>query len=131
MNVGSAVGREAGHILLGSDTRRTGQILAHAVISGVLASGGDVTSCGIVPTPAVAYCTRNFTAGCMVTASHNPEEHRLLLERGTVVIELLDLAGVPEGDYRMVALPLRLENLDGSPCRVLLFSPREWMLAWT
>jgi arylformamidase len=37
-----------------------------------------------------------------------------------VIIELLDLAGVSEGEYWMIALPLRLQGSDGSPCRVLL-----------
>ncbi|HUU76681.1 MAG TPA: cyclase family protein [Methanoregulaceae archaeon] len=46
--------------------------------------------------------------------------HRLLLERGTAIIELVDLSAVKEGDYWMVALPLRLDGLDGSPCRILL-----------
>ena len=46
--------------------------------------------------------------------------HRILLGRGITVIEFLDLSQVGPGDYGMVALPLRLEGLDGSPCRVLL-----------
>jgi len=46
--------------------------------------------------------------------------HRELLGNGCIIIELLDLSSVPEGDYDMVALPLRLEGLDGSPARVLL-----------
>jgi len=46
--------------------------------------------------------------------------HRTLLSHAVVIIELLDLSEVKPGDYRMVALPLRLEGLDGSPCRVLL-----------
>lgn len=46
--------------------------------------------------------------------------HRTLLSRGVVIIELLSLEAVREGHYWMVALPMRLEGLDGSPCRVLL-----------
>jgi arylformamidase len=46
--------------------------------------------------------------------------HRHLLKRGVVVLELLDLTGVPEGKYTMIALPLRLRGLDGSPARVVL-----------
>jgi arylformamidase len=46
--------------------------------------------------------------------------HREFLERGIPVLELLDLSGVAGGDYLMVALPLRLEGLDGSPARVIL-----------
>ncbi|MBP2146846.1 arylformamidase [Methanofollis sp. W23] len=46
--------------------------------------------------------------------------HCLLLGNEVAVIELLDLSAVPEGDYYMAALPLRLEGLDGSPARVIL-----------
>ncbi|QSZ67268.1 cyclase family protein [Methanofollis aquaemaris] len=46
--------------------------------------------------------------------------HRTLLQREIAIIELLDLSGVPKGDYYMAALPLRLEGLDGSPARVIL-----------
>jgi arylformamidase len=48
------------------------------------------------------------------------EVHRTLLAKGMVIIELLDLTGVTEGEYWMIALPLRLQGSDGSPCRVLL-----------
>lgn len=46
--------------------------------------------------------------------------HRLLLNNNCVIIELLDLNEVPEGVYEMVALPLKLTGLDGSPARVIL-----------
>jgi arylformamidase len=46
--------------------------------------------------------------------------HRRLLGNGCLIIELLDLSDVPEDDYEMVALPLRLAGLDGSPARVVL-----------
>jgi arylformamidase len=50
----------------------------------------------------------------------NGDVHRELLGKGIVIIEFLELAEVPEGDYQMVALPLRLLGLDGSPARVVL-----------
>lgn len=46
--------------------------------------------------------------------------HRLLLGSGAVILELLDLSTVPEGDYLMTALPMRLKGADGSPARVIL-----------
>jgi arylformamidase len=46
--------------------------------------------------------------------------HRELLSRGCIIIELLDLSEAEEGDYTLVALPLRLTGLDGSPARVVL-----------
>jgi len=50
----------------------------------------------------------------------NGDVHRTLLGKNIVIIELLDLTPVQEGSYFMVALPLRLKGLDGSPARVLL-----------
>ena len=46
--------------------------------------------------------------------------HREFLERGIPLLELLDLSAAPAGEYLMVALPLRLEGLEGSPARVIL-----------
>jgi len=50
--------------------------------------------------------------------------HRELLSHGCIIIELLDLSNVEEGDYTLVALPLRFTGLDGSPARVVLFDFR-------
>jgi arylformamidase len=46
--------------------------------------------------------------------------HQELLGHGCIIIELLDLSKIYEGEYDMVALPLRLAGLDGSPARVVL-----------
>jgi len=51
--------------------------------------------------------------------------HRELLGHDCIIIELLDLSCVTEGDYDMIALPLRLKGLDGSPARVVLSIPEE------
>jgi arylformamidase len=51
--------------------------------------------------------------------------HRRLLGNGCIIIELLDLSHVMAGDYEMVALPLRLSGLDGSPSRVVLMKKEE------
>ncbi len=48
------------------------------------------------------------------------EVHRLLLTASVVVLEGLDLRGVPAGPYDLVALPLKIEGCDGAPARVLL-----------
>jgi len=59
-------------------------------------------------------------------ASIDPEDaddlpaHRALLERGVALLEDLDLSGVPDGDYQLVALPLRFKELDASPVRAIL-----------
>jgi arylformamidase len=46
--------------------------------------------------------------------------HRELLSKGCIIIELLNLSNVREGDYTLVALPLPFAGLDGSPARVVL-----------
>jgi arylformamidase len=48
------------------------------------------------------------------------ETHRILLSAGIWIVEGLDLSQVPEGDYDMVCLPLRIAGCDGSPARVAL-----------
>lgn len=48
------------------------------------------------------------------------EAHHILLEAGVVPIEGLDLRGVEPGAYFLVAAPLRIEDSDGAPARVLL-----------
>ncbi|OPY39028.1 MAG: Kynurenine formamidase [Methanoregula sp. PtaU1.Bin051] len=46
--------------------------------------------------------------------------HRELLSHNCIIIELLDLEEIREGDYMMAALPLRLAGVDGAPARVVL-----------
>jgi len=48
------------------------------------------------------------------------ETHRILLGAGTVIIEGLDLREVEPADYDMICLPLKIENSDGAPARVVL-----------
>ncbi|UCF30164.1 MAG: cyclase family protein [bacterium] len=50
------------------------------------------------------------------------EVHRILLTGGVVIIEGLDMRGVPPGVYHMAALPLKIAGCDGAPARVVLFS---------
>ena len=46
--------------------------------------------------------------------------HRTLLSRGVMLLENLDLTAVPPGDYDLVALPIRFQDLDASPVRAIL-----------
>jgi arylformamidase len=46
--------------------------------------------------------------------------HHALLGAGVVIVEGLDLAGVPAGDYELMCLPLKMKDADGAPARVLL-----------
>ena len=73
--LGSVLGRTESDVLLGRDTRSTGPILNDLLAAGILASGGNVHDAGIVPTPTIGFGARNYAAGAMITASHNPEEY--------------------------------------------------------
>ena len=75
LKVGSALAFQYQDVVVGMDTRTTSPLLSHTVVSGILGSGGTAHLCGIVPTPTVAFNARFAQAGCMITASHNPEEY--------------------------------------------------------
>lgn len=61
-------------LLIGRDTRRSGQMLEAALQAGLTAGGATVETIGVAPTPVVSLLTRlkTYDAGIMVTASHNP-----------------------------------------------------------
>lgn len=79
-----AIGMALGHslkasfsdrrVLLGADTRESGDWIAAVVAAGLERSGAEVTSAGVITTPAIAYLTRKhgFAAGIVISASHNP-----------------------------------------------------------
>lgn len=63
-------------IMIGCDTRISGDMLANALMAGVCSVGANAVFVGVVPTPAVAYLTRKYRvdAGVVISASHNPVE---------------------------------------------------------
>ena len=63
-------------ILIGKDTRLSGDMLEGALIAGLCSVGANVVLLGVVPTPAVAYLVGKYKAdaGIMISASHNPYE---------------------------------------------------------
>ncbi len=67
-------GSSPGRIVVGKDTRLSGDMLEHAICSGISAMGVDALRVGVFPTPGVAYLTAMFraNAGIVVSASHNP-----------------------------------------------------------
>ena len=76
------LGRAAGHVLggpghsvvIGRDTRRSGRMLEGALAAGLCSVGIDVRLLGHIPTPGLAYLakTKDFAAGAVISASHNP-----------------------------------------------------------
>ncbi len=70
-------GKKKAKMVIGKDTRISGDMLESSLIAGILSSGVDAVCVGVVPTPAVAYLTRkyNANAGVVISASHNPVEY--------------------------------------------------------
>lgn len=64
-------------ILVGRDTRISGDMLEAALVAGICSVGARAMVLGVVPTPAIAYLTRYYDAdaGVMISASHNPVEY--------------------------------------------------------
>ena len=81
--VGRAVVRHFGRegtptrIVVGRDTRLSGGVLQNAIVSGILSLGAEPIVAGEIPTPGVAFVTRDLSAhaGIMISASHNPYEY--------------------------------------------------------
>lgn len=69
-------GKKDTKIVIGRDTRLSGDMLESALIAGIMSVGCDAICVGVLPTPAVAYLTRkyNAAAGIVISASHNPFE---------------------------------------------------------
>lgn len=63
-------------IMVGCDTRISGDMLANALMAGACSVGANAVYVGVIPTPAVAYLTKKYKvdAGVVISASHNPVE---------------------------------------------------------
>jgi phosphoglucosamine mutase len=80
VKVGEAIARifaKKGHvprIVIGRDTRVSGDMLEGALVSGICSMGAQAVTVGVLPTPAVAYLTKDLRAdaGIVISASHNP-----------------------------------------------------------
>ena len=64
-------------LLIGTDTRKSADMLTAALASGICSVGCDAVLAGVVPTPAVAFLVKenSYDAGVMISASHNPCEY--------------------------------------------------------
>jgi phosphoglucosamine mutase len=99
-----------GAIVVGQDTRRSGDMFVSAIAAGATSMGVDVHRTGVLPTPALAFLAGEgeFAAGIMVSASHNPADDNGL--------KVLDAAGLKLDDGvedELEQLIWRSEELSG------------------
>jgi phosphoglucosamine mutase len=94
VRIGRAIGIIFGNtnggppVIIGRDTRQSGKMLESAVAAGICSAGTNVLLARIIPTPGVAFLTRNqrAAAGVVISASHNPYEDngiKLFNQEGT------------------------------------------------
>ncbi len=107
LKIGSALGTvlknssQPVRVVVGKDTRESNEWISGALASGLAATGAEVVDAGIITTPGVAFLTRRheFSAGVMVSASHNPYEDngiKIFTSAGTklAVGQELDIEGL-------------------------------------
>jgi phosphoglucosamine mutase len=103
LKIGSALGTvlkdafQPVRVVLGKDTRESNEWISRALTAGLAATGAEVVDAGIITTPGVAFLTRQhgFSAGVMVSASHNPYEDngvKVFSPAGTKLAEAEELA---------------------------------------
>ncbi len=135
-HVGNAVARLFGktegqaRFVIGQDTRASGDMLVHALASGICAAGAQAELLGVLPTPGIAYLARSSGArgGIVISASHNPHqdngiklfsaEGRKLSDEAEASIEKEVLAGLrtPPKEWRGEGEPgcvVRIEDAGG------------------
>jgi phosphoglucosamine mutase len=111
------LGRALGHfadgagrsIVVGRDTRRSGEMLVSALAAGLTSVGADVVDLGVVTTPCLAFVaeTGDHVAGVMVSASHNPpDDNGLKVVSGGRKVD-------DEAEDRLEHLVFRAESLPG------------------
>jgi phosphoglucosamine mutase len=101
---------KGGSLLLGQDTRRSGDMLASAVAAGAMSLGADVHRLGVCPTPALIHLTASGAhgAGIMVSASHNPAR-----DNGLKVVDERGLKLDDPVEDELEALIFRADELAG------------------
>ncbi len=82
-------------ILIGKDTRLSGNLIESSMTAGLLGYGANVIHLGVMPTPAVAYLTRklNADASIVISASHNSYEYngiKFFSNKGTKIDDKLE-----------------------------------------
>ncbi len=108
-------------ILIGRDTRESGPWMERALARGMRAAGGEAVSAGVIPTSAVSYLTKThgFSAGAVISASHNPFEDNGIKIFSPLGIKIPDdwelelEAAVLEGRGRLPGHETDVEVIDG------------------
>lgn len=97
-------------IVLGRDTRVSGDLLEAAFLAGVCSAGVDVHCLGVIPTPAVAQQARNggFQGGVMISASHNP-----IADNGIKIFSSQGFKIADDVEERIEALVLSDDPIEG------------------
>ena len=97
-----------GRLLVGQDTRRSGDMLAAGLVCGATSIGVDVHRLGICPTPALSFVTGDlgYGAGIMVSASHNPAD-----DNGLKVLDSRGLKLDDQSEEDLEALLWRADEL--------------------
>lgn len=118
-SLATALGRATAHrvvgaggsLVVGQDTRRSGDMFVAAITAGATSMGVDVHHVGVVPTPALAFLAGAgaFAAGIMVSASHNPAE-----DNGLKVLDPDGLKLDDDLEDELEALILRADELPGA-----------------
>ncbi|ASJ13260.1 phosphoglucosamine mutase [Thermococcus thioreducens] len=103
LSVGRALGTylETGTVVVGMDTRTSGEMLKRALISGLLSVGIDVIDIGLAPTPLTGFAIKLYGAGAgvTITASHNPPQYN-----GIKVWQANGMAYTPEMEDKLEAI---------------------------
>ncbi len=103
LRVGKALGTYlgGGTVVVGKDTRTSGEMLKNALISGLLSAGTEVIDIGLAPTPLTGFAIRLYKAdaGVTITASHNPPEYN-----GIKVWQPNGMAYTPEMEAELEAV---------------------------
>lgn len=104
-----APSNKRGKIVIGKDTRVSGDLLESALISGICSAGVDVLRVGVITTPAVSYLTKSYSAdaGIVISASHNPAEYN--------GIKLFGSMGYKIPDEVEDEIEKRIENGESAP----------------
>lgn len=100
-------------ILVGMDTRISGDMLESALVAGILSVGAKAVCVDVIPTPAIAYLTKKYgaDAGVVISASHNPVEYngiKFFNGEGYKLSDQLEdkIQSLIESDFKGIDIPV-------------------------